>query len=88
MRPQSQSIKAKPNSNSVNNAISNVWHLRTMFWASPKSLSISPALASAAHTTSLLGSSWLHSTAAAVLGGRPVVLASPKYWGLLLHFHQ
>lgn len=33
------------------------------------------------HTARLLGSSWFHSTAAAVLGS---VITSPKSWGLLL----
>lgn len=44
----------------------------------------SPAPPSAAHTAHLLGSCWLHSTAAAAAGDHPVVLASPKCWGLLL----
>ena len=31
-------------------------------------------------TACLLGSGWLHSTAAAVLGGHPMVMTSPKCW--------
>ena len=41
----------------------------------------------AAHTSCLLGSSLFHSSAPAVLGAHPMILSSPKFWGLLLHFH-
>jgi hypothetical protein len=37
------------------------------------------------HSFCLLGLGWVCSTAAAVLGGHPMVLASPKHWGLLWH---
>lgn len=38
----------------------------------------SPSLPTSVQTVYLLGSSWLHSTAAAVLDGHSMVLASPK----------
>lgn len=41
------------------------------------------ALASAAHTTYFLSLSRLHSKSPAVLGDHPMLLVSPKYWGLL-----
>lgn len=45
---------------------------------------IYPALTSTAHTACLLSWGWLHSTPAIVLSNHLVVLASSKYWGLLL----
>ena len=36
------------------------------------------------HSCSTIGSGWLYPTTAAVLGGHPIVLASPLLWGLLL----
>lgn len=73
--------KAKPNSNSINNSVSNIWDPLVIFWAPPRGFSGS-ALCS---THSCLRSSGrLHSTAAAALSGCPMALASPNCWGLLL----
>jgi hypothetical protein len=52
--------------------------------------STSLALLPTAYTSHVTDSGWLHSTAAAVLGGHSLILASPKLWsftapGLYLH---
>lgn len=74
--------KAKPNSNSVNNSISKILGFNNLL-DSTRGLGF-PTLPSAAHTACLLASARLHSIAAAVLGGPPLVLASPKCCSLLL----
>ena len=75
--------KTKANSNTVNYSMPNCLGCTHPLLGSPGVSVPSPALPSAAHTACLLGSGWLHSTAAAVLGGHPMVLASLQCWGLL-----
>lgn len=71
--------KAKSNSKSVNNFVSNACDSLTIFWTLPRGLGhlSSPALLSSEAQQAPL-------CAAAVLGNHPMVLASPKCWGLLL----
>ena len=59
---------------------SNVWDPHMIFWAPPKGLDH----ISSSALCSTLGSGWLHSIAAAVLGDHPMVLTSPIHWSLLL----
>jgi hypothetical protein len=75
--------KIRANQSKIKLQPPNVWLLFIIFWILPKGLVHFSTLPSAATTACPLGSSWLHSTAAAVLDGR-LVLASPKCWGLLL----
>ena len=70
-------IKIKP-------YLSNVWNLLMIFCPPPRTWVTSPELPFVAHTLCFLGSSYLYSTAAAILGGHLMVMASPKYCCLLL----
>lgn len=70
--------KAKANSNTVNNLKFRIWDSLTIFWALPKGSGHFSGPISAAHIACILGSGYLHSTTAVVLGGHPMVLASQK----------
>ena len=83
-------IKAKPNL-TVNDSVANVWDLLTS--EAPPKAGVAFRLCALQHTACLPGSGWLQSSAAAaVLGGHPMGLASPKLLRSSataeLHVHQ
>lgn len=58
--------------------MSNVWDSLMIVWAPPSGLGFFLCSAPVTHMACLLGFSWLHSTAAAVLGSHLMVPVSPK----------
>ena len=78
--------------------MSNIWDSLMIFWVPPGSLGhFSGSALCNTRTNCLLGSDWLHTVAAAVLGGHPMdnhgnTLAFPKLLESLaapgLHCHQ
>lgn len=74
--------KVKPNSDNVNNEMSNYLGFTQDFRGASKGLVSFLRLHLLQHTACLLGSSWVYSIVA-VFGSHSTVPPSPKCWGLL-----